>query len=664
MHAIFKKQLVSAALPCALLALLVLGLFASGREFAILRRPGMDGTAPLVAVAWGIAGVLIGLVCAIGDEARGLREFTLHRGLHRTRILLAQSFANLLALATAVFIVIAVLAAAGRAGHDPLADPAPLYGRLWQPALLSSSAVLGHGLGLACGLMRQPLWRKLFFTFYAGCGLLFLVFAALSALGDRWISNEVLWLALTLGGGVALHALAVRMLRQGVDEERAFAGALRTAVIVSALVIAAPATLVSASLVQHTALEHSARSAPLLGWSQAGWMAQPAEAREFGPLIDAVLFDTVQRQDIAARSEEARYYIVESRRHILELGQGWRHLANGAQWLRSARGGYFAVDSWIGARNGRVLVQAVGLDYGPSASIAVQDAPPELELPYRRELARGDGKPLSQKLIFLPPSDGEQAWLLADAADRTLWSLDLAPALPTLTQVGAEGSWSGIDVAIGRALAELEGASSQRNSSRVVLLTPEGRKSWNGSELVAAKLAAEEVWQSECGSMQRFTVNVLEADALEPLVWLTDGRGELERLEFRHRAPLGASLAAHLVSVLRSPLGSIQSTLDSGARRPTTRYEWRDPLVAGGRRPWLLALNLGLSLAFALWFARRRVHGLRTLWFVLFALFGPFTAPLARALEPRRPALPTPPRRSLRIGPRVARRTQAAPVAS
>ncbi len=664
MRAIFKKQLASAALPCALLALVTLALAANGREFAILRRPGTDGTGPLVAVAWGIAGALIGLLCALGDEARGLREFILHRGLPRTRILLAQSLANLLGLALAALVVIAVIAVMGLAVHDPLAHPAPLYARLWEPALLSTSAVLGHGLGLAGGLLRQPRWRTLFFTFYAGCGVLYLVFAALRGLGERWIPNEALWLVLTLGGGAALHLLAARMLRQGIDEERTFAGPLRPALAVTALVIAAPATVLSASLVQQLALERSARAAPLLGWSQASWMAQPAETREYGPRIDAVLFDTVQRPDIAARNEEARYYTVERNELVLELGAGWRHFVSKPQWLRDARGRCFHVDTWISARHGRVLAQAVGLHYGPSSKTVVQDAPPDFALPYRRELARGDGKPLSQQLILLPPADDADAWLLADASDRTLWRLDLAPALPTLSQVGAEGSWSGIDVAIGRARAELEGASSRRNSSRVVLLTPEGRRSWNGSELVAAALTADEVWQSECASVQRFEVDVLDADVLEPLVKLLDKRGELEPLEFRHRAPLGASLLAHLVSALRSPLASVQSAFDFQPRRPTERHEWLDPLVAGGRRPWLLALNLGLSLALALYFAARRKNGLRASWLVLFALFGPLTAVLANALEPRRAALPQPPRRTLRIGPRPTRATQPEAVVS
>jgi hypothetical protein len=576
----------------------------------------------------------------------------LQRGLPRTRILLAQSLANLLALAAAALAVIAVIAVMGLIGHDPRTEPAPLYARLWEPALLSSSAVLGHGLGLAGGLLRQPRWRKLFFMFYAACGVLYLVFAALRGLGERWIPNEALWLVLTLGGGAALHLLAARMLRQGLDEERTFAGPLRPALAVTALVIAAPATVLSASLVQQLALERSARAAPLLGWSQAGWMAQPAETRDYDQLIDAVLFDTVQRQDIASRSEEARYYVVERNELVLELGAGWRRFVSKPQWLRGARGQYFHVDTWISARNGRVLVQAVGLHYGPSSKTVVQDAPADLELPFRRELARGDGKPFSQQLIVLPPQHDSDAWLLADASDRTLWRLDLGPALPTLTQVGAEDSWSGIDVAIGRARAELEGASSLRNSSRVVLLTAEGRKSWNGSELEATALTAEEVWQSECASVQRFEVEVRDADVLEPHVVLMDKRGELSPFDFRHRAPLGAALLAHLVSTLRSPLASVQSAFDFQPRRPTERHEWFDPLVAGGRRPWLLALNLGLSLALALYFAARRKNGLRASWLVLFALFGPLTAALASALEPRRAALPPPPRRTLRIGAR------------
>ncbi len=658
MRSIFRKQLVGAALPCALLTILSLGVFESGREFDLLGRPGMDGTGPFVAVAWGIAGALIGLMCAVGDEARGAREYTFHRGLPRSRVLLAQSLANLLSLAVALLVVVAAQAALGHWRNDPLTHPTPLYGRLWELVLLSTSAVLGHGMGLSCGLMRQPRWMRMFFTLYAGCGVLYLVFAALRGLGESWIANEALWLALTIGGGAALHFLAARMLRQGVDEERTFAGPLRPTVVVVALVIAAPATLLTVSQVQRAALSSSVRGAPLLGWSNGQWV----ETRDSRP--KALLFDAEQRVDIAPGSEEARYYSVERNERVLELGAGWRPLVNRQERLADARGRSFRVGTWIGARNGRVMAQAVGSTHAPSESDSVEPAPADLELPYRRELARGDGKALSQQLILLPPPAESDAWLIADAADRTLWRLDLAPALPTLSQVGAEGSWSGIDVAIGRARAELEGASSQRNSSRVVLLTADGRRRWNGTELAPAELATDEVWQSECEAVQRFTVEVVDADVLEPHVVLRDKRGELEPLEHRQRAPLGASFAAHLVSALRSPLASVQSAFDFQPRRPTERHEWFDPLVAGGRRPWLLALNLGLSLALALYFAAQRKSGLRAWWLVLFALFGPLTAVLARALEPRRAALPQPPRRTLRIGPRPARTPQREPVAS
>lgn len=654
MRAIFHKQLRDAAAPCALLFVVTLLAFESGREFDLTRRPGMDGTAPFIAFAWGLTSVLLGFLSAAGDEARGLRQHLFHRGLQRGSIFLAQALADLAALAGALAVVIAVNAALVTLFHDPLAQPQPLFERYAELALLSTSAVLGRGLGVVGGLMRQAWIVRVFCTLYATSGAIYLTFVAMRELGEHWVPNEFVWLACTLGAGAALHVLAARMLRQGIDAERPLAGPLRPVFAVIALVIAAPATLLTLSQIQRWALENSVRSEPTLGISNGRWTTRIAAMPSVRDPLSADLFDAEQRNDIRLGADEARYYSVERQQRVLELGAGWRPLVTKPQRLRAARG-FFLVETWIGARNGQVLVQATGLDLVPPRRTPFQDAPPQLELPYRRELSRSDGKPFSQKLVLLPPPEEHDAWLIADAADRTLWKFDLAPALPTLTQVAGAQAWSGIDVAIGRALAELEGPRSLRNSSRVALLTPSGRRSWNGSELVEAELDADEVWQSECADVQRFQVEVRDGDVLEPHVVVVDKRNELAPLEHRYRASLGMGVLAHLASVLRSPLGSIQSALDAQLRRPSTRHEWRDPLVAGGRRTWLLAINISVSLALALVFARRRALGLRAGWFALFALFGPLTALLAGALEPRRLVTPRPARAALRIATRPTR---------
>lgn len=635
MRAIFHKQLRDAAGPCALLALIALFFFESGREFDVTRRPGLDGSASLVAFAWGIAGLALGLFAAAGDEARGARAYLFHRALSRQSILLAQTLANLAALTGALVLVVGVDAALAHLRHDPLAQPPPLLERYGELALLSTAAVLGHGVGFVGGLIRHAWIVRLLCTFYAACGTIYLTFVVLRGVGDRWIANEFAWLLWTLGAGAGLHLLAARMLAQGVDDERPLAGPLRGVFAACALGIAAPATVLTAALVQRMAIESSVRAAPILGAADAQWIWK--HDRDARAPLETELFDPHDRHDIRLGAEEARHYFVERRRRVLELGAGWRPLVSKPEWLRTAKG-HFAVETWIGARNGRILVQAAATGRSPSTRTKVELAPPGLEFPYRRELSRGDGRALSQALVLLPAASELSGWLIADAADRTLWRLDLAPALPTLTQVGEAQAWIGLDVALDRAVVEREGPGSPRSSTRTVLRTPSGRRSWSGAELVAADLGPDEVWQSECDGLQRYIVDVRDGDALEPRVAIVDGRGELAPLEHHYRAALGPGLVAHAASLLRSPLGSLRSALDTDSRRPTALHEWRDPLVAGGRRSWLLALNVGVSLALALMLARRRTLGLRWSWFALFALFGPLTALLAGALEPVRRA--------------------------
>jgi hypothetical protein len=663
MRAVFEKQLRDAALPCALLVVLTLLAFETGREFDLTRRPGTDGTAPFVAFAWGLAGVALGFLSAAGDEVRGTHPHLFHRGLGRARIFWARTAGDAVALAVALALVVAVDGALAALRHDAMSEPPPSYARYAEPALTSCAAFLGRGLGSVGGAMRHAAIVRLFCAAYGACGAIYLTFVAMRDAGDRWLSNEVLWLAWTLGGGAALHVLGARMQAQPHDSERPLRGRTRSVFGSTALVIAAPATLLTVALVQRWTLETAVNGMATIGIHEGRVLVRPPADAPSTPALQGVLFDPARAYEL--NYEEAGYFFVARKQHVLELGADWRPLVGKRRWIASPTGAFFSVQTWIGARNGRILAQAVRADRPAVSSAEIEPAPLGLELPFRRELSRSDGLPFSQQVLLLPPPKNGDGWLLADASDRTLWRLGMQSALPTLDRVElAKGEvWTGVDVAMNRAVVEVEGRNSRRSSTRTVLVTSRGRMRWDGERLDPAQLEESEVWRSEASEALRFAVELVDADVLTPRVRMRDARSGAVLLEHGYATPAALGLVAHLASTLRSPAGGILATLGGEASRPQHLEPVRDPLVAGGRRTWLLAINVSVSLALALVFARRRALGLRTGWFAFFALFGPLTALLAGALEPRRLKTgPPPTRTALRIAARPTRAQREAVV--
>ncbi len=652
MREIVFKQLRDAAFPCALLVLICVFAFESGREFDITRRPGMDGTPPFVAFAWGLAGVFLGFLSAAGDAARGTRQHLQHRGLGRTPIFWAQAAADALALAVSLAVLVAIDGTLAAFRHDALSEPPPLYARYAEVALAALSAVLGRGLGVVGGAIHHASIVRLLCTQYGVCGAIYLTFVALRGAGDRWLSNEVLWLVWTLGGGAALHLLGSSMHSQAPDAERPLRGRVRSVFGAAALAIAAPATLLTVALVERWAVETAANGMATIGVHEGRVLVRHPSDSASTSALQGTLFDPSRSHEL--NYEEASYFFVARKPRVWELGADWRPLVNRQRWIANPEGVAFNVQTWIGARNGRILAETVRAGRPPTVSgMTVEHVPGGVELPYRRELTRPDGRPFSQRVVLLPPPRDADGWLLADAADRTLWRLGMQAALPTLDPVELDSDevWTGLDVAMDREAVGAEGPNSRRSSTRTVLVTSAGRRRWDGKRLNPAELESSEVWRSEASEAVRFAVDVVDADVLGPHVTVRDARSGERLLEQRFAAPWGLGVVAHLASALRSPAAGVLASLDEEVPRPKDLDLLRDPLVAGGRRSWLLALNVGLSLVLAAWFTRRGALGLRWSWLALFALFGPLIALLARALEPR---VPPPPRLAVRTPLRIA----------
>jgi hypothetical protein len=101
------------------------------------------------------------------------------------------------------------------------------------------------------------------------------------------------------------------------------------------------------------------------------------------------------------------------------------------------------------------------------------------------------------------------------------------------------------------------------------------------------------------------------------------------------------AVAARVATLARPPGATVASSLwvaddDDGSETPA-QSPWIDPLVLGGRRPWLVALHLAVGAALA-WSTRRRLGGRGWGWPLGVMLFGLPAWFACRILEPRRAA--------------------------
>jgi len=134
-------------------------------------------------------------------------------------------------------------------------------------------------------------------------------------------------------------------------------------------------------------------------------------------------------------------------------------------------------------------------------------------------------------------------------------------------------------------------------------------------------------------------------DGLTYTVTLRDGRDDalLGSSRIAPRAPLERASAcmAMAMTLARLPVASIASFAlhpsdDDGSGTPS-QSTVIDPLVLGGRRPWLVALHLAVGAALA-WSARRRLGGQGWAWPLAVTLLGLPAWLACRLLEPRRAA--------------------------
>jgi hypothetical protein len=660
MKAMFLKQCVSAAGFAALVLAIACALRAGTSDFTITTNLYSDSATSLIALLWGLGALGLGFGGFTLEESRKTRGYWLHRGMSARRVFVAKVLADVGMLAVALLAYIAFDAALTALRHDSSATPPPEWSRYFQLLVASASAFLGHALGMLGAHLRRPNVVRVLSTWFAACGATYLTFLWMLHVGERWLPNAAAWIAWMAGWSLILYPLAFRAFASGTDEDRPLPRPVRGAFNASALAIGAGCCLAMATVAEDHAVAAALRKQPRVLRAE-GNVRLEADFSRSHPARGVQLFDPVERLDRHDPLAPAwDFHLTQPAIKPFVLGDQWVPLPR-TILLRSAAaasgGDTTGVSARLEVRSGRVRVYGYpwlrasfvtsGRTTGPKAyPIAL-----ELEAPFRVSVERPDGKRFSDRVLMLS-SEHHHDSALYDDGDHTLWRLAFAP-LPRLErELLPEGDEPiGVDAAIDAELVAVDSPYWRYGDSTTAIRGRAARYVWGERGFERFELPAGRVWRSERGAPTKIALEVRDSDVLEPHVVVRDVASGAVLLEHRYAAPRLLAGIAYLGAACRSPIANVVSWLGPDPRRPGSIDLLRDPLVAGGRRSWLLALNVGVSLALAAWFARRSALGLRWSWFALFALFGPPLALLAGVLESR---VPTPPRPAARTPLRIA----------
>jgi len=646
MFAMFRKQCRNAVLPALLYVVLSVILCLWPLRGRLATDALNADIAPFVAAFGAVFGCVVGFAGFGLEDAHGTREYWLHRGLSPARTFAMKTAAELVVLTIAFALVWGGDAVVATILHDPSAAPGPMYSRYGALALAWTATPAAHAVGSLGAQIRRSVRIQAVCTLAACVGGAILTVAWQERVGDRILANEAAWLSWTLGSAAALYALAVNAFERGADGgDRPFSGATRPVFALTLIALAGPACMLLPAVSQSVALSMAfVDSAPVVFMqSERVGLLHGHEDSDEAPRVLTTpdyVFRPSYREDARESDEPFDWNKVTVRRSAFRFGADWlRLVATDSRLSRKttvANGASFGLETWLQANSGRVLAVASRVD---PANFIAGDGPGRrasgsVEFPYRRFVDREDGRAFSRNLVVL--TRGDRA-LLCDRADRTLWLLDLQHETPTLSRVALpdDDEWIGIDTKLDRRVVASRGRYVASLRGEKVLVGKRGVYRWtHGPALTRAWLGAHDVLGSESTDAVRIVRELKDADVLRPHVVVRDVQSGEVHLDHRYPPAESAALVAHFAGLFRSPLGGVASFLDSSVRRPVDLELIKDPLLADGRRAWLLALNIVLCLSLAAWFASRRRLGLRWTWFVVLALLGPSVAAIAWGLEP------------------------------
>jgi hypothetical protein len=594
---------------------------------------------------WGILGLFLGFDGFQRERTADTYSVLRHRGLAAWRAIAARSAASYTVL-VAVFGV-ACLAQVLDAAGSPFHRASLSANHAGLAVLAAWSSLPGHAVGVLCAQLGRSRWIRVLTALLAGIGMLLGSMGWQAVAGDWLLPNEFAWVAWIVAVSACLYFLSARAFRRAYDETRPFEGWIRAASGLVLLFCLAPTALAVVAHFERRAIREHIKRLPSIDFTAHGLrLVDPLSIDQ--RLVLGAPFDPALRIDPWRPIHDSSYPHHVPRPSPFQFGEHWKPLA--ARELQSLvlvdrNGALFRRTVSLGERNGRVLChtheqQPEQVD---EALHRLVEAPELLTLPCSFELERSDGRRFSPRTWLLLEPNNHASTLLADDADRTLWTLDASMPIPMLQRVELPGGddWLGFGSEALRVYSLAFSEALQRGDMSSIRGT-KAIYEWTVGGLVKSN------GYSHAQSPPQAVTRVLDDDLLEPHVIVQSTIGG-SALQHRYALETRDALEIYASAALRSPLTglAVYSGLDSFPVDESSH-----PLYVSGRRPWLLALNAALSMLVASWLVRRRALALRHSWWLLALLVGPGVVLFVALIEPWR--RPSPPPAVRRVLPRIA----------
>jgi len=529
---------------------------------------------------------------------------------------------------------------------------------LWGNYLTLGFAALGvccgHALGSVAGLLRQ---RRVFSL----SGLILMLFGGVISASfvlmhviDIPLPPWILWLACVGLSTALLARLGLAMFVDGVADDRPHHMPLRLALAALGLVCVAPVFFVGVNEIQRDRIREVSEALPAI-------VASSSSQLEVGPRVRMFRFAPDGSEKLYQPSDGA--WSIGTSHGIAATGEprtpqrGWYEswesirLAGLTDSMFEDGGRLYEAKLWWNeARHVLCIVRPHAAD--PEANprqyrVVSVDEPLGAYRP-RSEFLRNDAGawPSSSAFVYRFPS--VTSWtepdagilghsLVVDPQARSILGWNDSLAYPRLTPkyFGARTTYDSLEVVIRRGAPQDIRSAIRRIAVKC------------GDKLYVCKNGRFERFQPEAGEMleselmqaSAYRVDVIRADALEPRVAIRSRADDRVLFEHQYEAERDFDfVVAHLASLARAPLFSVAAFLSDAPEQGRGSPAWADPLLRGGRRAWLLALNLAVAAGLALMTWRSlphpRARAARIAWTVATLLLG-FPAFMARlVVEP------------------------------
>lgn len=596
---------------------------------------GGDGVV-LVGFASITLGLLLGFAPFEIERRSGMRSFLVHRGvtvraMALARLVIAAGWTAGVTLAGFAALVLVHL------------RPALLVPGLVEPnlrALSTTSAIAwpALGAGALAGCLGERTWVRWAALLLLGAGIASWG-TELSRLGLLESSaGTAPFLAFCVAAAATCAWVAARRFQAEATEDRPLQLGPRLGSAALTLVLGAPLLLQTAQVAQHFLRGVAWRSnAYWLRTSDGKFVERAQGALPPGPTRTGFQFHPTGRIDLGEGEQLVFHPLVGATRYwdqMLGTRPHWRSQTSWAigfrepmtQFAWSSEGWHVRIDPDLDRivtiwRESRWRI-AVGVFSLPD-SAAGELAGGSLEM-------ASTHSGLSDCVLVLDEAKRVRAVVRPDSGGGTCRALALPDGGPMIERVFADDVFLHADPeprAVGRA---------------TVFVGTDGNYVFDGDEFrrVARFETAPSPLEEERPAVEAI---VSDYDGLAYTVTLrAEDDGDLlgsSRIAPRATLERLGALAALASTLARVPASSLASFAlhppdDDGSATPSQSL-WIDPLVLGGRRPWLVALHLGVSAALA-WSTRRRLGGRAWGWPLVVVLLGLPAWLACRMLEPRR----------------------------